>query len=126
MSLLPDYGLTLLRSGVHRDFQVYFYTLQLDHISAVRHHQFTTLLRTSQGGVDYALSLDFDRDVLDDIVEWASPAAKSSVRFWLLQQGSVVTLQLPELITFGVCASLGEEQRAAKETFVPFVIERVL
>ena len=126
MSFLPDYGLALLRTGVDRDFRSYFYTLQLDHLSTSGRDRFTTLLRISRGGVDYALSFDFSRDILNDVLESAPPACKSAVRDWLLRGVRTHTLELPELVTFGASAYLGEEQRAAKETFVPFIIDRVL
>ena len=79
MAFRPDYGLALLRSGVHRDFQSFFYTLHLDHITGVAPNEFTTLLTVSLDGVEHALSLDFNRDMLNDILEAASPALSALV-----------------------------------------------
>ena len=121
----PDYGLALIRAGVNRDLQSNFYTLHLDHISAICPGQFTTLITVILNEAEHALTLDFDEDKLNDILERAQPATVSRVRAWLSSLQDVGTLEIPEHITFGACASLGEEQRAEKEIYVPLIIQEV-
>ena len=126
MSFLPDYGLALQCSGVSPDFISYFYTLHLDHISAIAPGQFTTMLRVGLDGVDHSRSLDFGADKLHLILEVAPPNTLSQVQTWLLGLHGVETIQLVEPIAFGASACLGQEQRAEKESFVPLVIQEVI
>jgi hypothetical protein len=125
MAFFPDYGLALLRSGVNRDFQSFFYTLHLDHISSTAPNQFTTLFTVMLEGEDHALSLDFSADDLNDILEYAQPETASRVRAWVQRLRGPDTLDIPERITFGARASLGEEQQAEKEYYVPLIIQEV-
>jgi hypothetical protein len=125
MSFHPDYGLALLRSGVNRDFQSYFYALHLDHITAVGPNQFTTLFNVMYDGKEHALSLDFGADELNDILDFAEPATASEIRGWVQRLRGVDTLNLPKRVTFGARASLGEEQRAEKERYVPLIVQEV-
>ena len=125
MPFCPDYGLTLLRSGVNRDFQSIFYTLHLDHISATGPTQFTTLFTVKLDGCDHALSLDFSADDLNHILEYAHPETSSRVRAWVQRLRGPETLNIPERITFGARATLGEEQQAEKERYIPLIIQEV-
>ena len=125
MAFRPDYGLALLRTGVNRDFQSFFYTLHLDHITAIGPNQFTTLITVMLEGSEHALSLDFSADDLNDILEHAQPATASRARTWVQQLRGVATLDIPEHITFGARAALGEEQQAEKERYVPLIIQEV-
>jgi hypothetical protein len=125
MAFRPDYGLAPIRSGVDPDFQAFFYTLHLDHISAIGPNQFTTLLTVMLEGSEHALSLDFSADQLNRILEHAQPATVARARRWLQQLCGEATLDIPERITFGARASLGEEQQAEKERYVPLVIQEV-
>lgn len=125
MAFCPDYGLALLRSGVNRDFQSFFYTLHLDHISATGPNQFTTLFTVMLEGRDHALSLDFSADDLNYILEHAQSETASRVRAWVQRLRGPETLNIPERITFGARATLGEEQQAEKERYVPLIIQEV-
>jgi hypothetical protein len=126
MNYRPDYGLALKQSGVRSDFQAYFYSLYLDHISAVAPGQFTTLLTVELNGTDHALSLDFSAEFLPSILRMATPATISEVVKWVAQLRGPDSLQLPELVQFGVRASLGEEENANKETYIPMIIRDVM
>jgi hypothetical protein len=125
MPLLPDYGLAIKRSAVRPDFRSFFYTLQLNHISSMAPGQFTTMITVPLDGVDHALSLDFDADKLCQILMFASPRCVSQVQSWLLALRGVATIELDELVTFGASASLGEEQQAEKEHYIPLSVEEV-
>jgi hypothetical protein len=125
MTFLPDYGLSLVRSGVRADFESVFYTINLDHISAVAPGQFTTLFNMKLEGEEHALSLDFGADKLDLILEMASPKSRFQVQEWLRGLKGVATIQLEEQISFGATARLGQEQKAEKEHYVPLIIQQV-
>ena len=122
----PDYGMAFLKRGVHRDFEANFYTIHIDHISRTGRDTFTTLLTTALDGEQYALSLDFTANILEDILEHAKPQTASRVRLWEQDLHSPMTIDLPEHITIGVRATLGEEQHAEKESYVPFIIQKIL
>ena len=125
MSYRPDYGLALLRSGVNRDFESYFYSLRLQNITAIAPEKFTTMLVVNLNGVDHALSLDFSSDDLGDILDFADPATVARVRSWVQGFHGVDTIELPQPIPFGARAALGEEQRAEKEIYVPLIVQEV-
>ena len=122
----PDYGMALIKRGVHRDFETYFYTIHIDHISSTGRDTFTTLLTVTLDGEEHALSLDFTADILEDILEHAEPQTASRVRLWNQELRGPATIDIPEHITVGVRAALGEEQRAKTEVYVPLIIQEVL
>lgn len=115
-----------MKRGVHRDFAVNFYTLHIDHISRVSRDAFTTLLTVNLDGEDHALSLDFTSDILKDIIEHTDSETASQVRLWDQNPRGPMTIDLPKLITLGIRATLGDEQRAAKEAYVPLIVQEVL
>lgn len=124
-NIRPDYGLALIRAGVKRDLQLYFINLRIDHISSIGPGQFTTIVIEVINGDEHALSLDFNKDKLNDILKRAQPSTASRVRSWMLALRSVCTIKIPECITFCVRATLGEEQRGEEEIYVPLIIEEV-
>jgi hypothetical protein len=73
-------------------------------------------------GVEHAVSLDFGAKSLDDILEYALPGTNKRIRSWLVSLRGVATLDIPEGILFGARASLGEEQRAEREVYVPLLV----
>ena len=122
----PDYGLTLLNRRVRHDFQIFFYSLCLDHVACVGPDSFTTLLNLMLEGKMYSMSLDFSAAILDDILEKADPPTASLVHRWVRDLCGLGQIDLPRRIEIGVCVTLGEKEQAQKEAYVPFIIEKVL
>jgi hypothetical protein len=126
MAFRPDYGLTLLKRGVDKNFQSHFYTLHFDHIAVVAKGQFTTLITVMLNDQEHALTLDFDDDILKDLIGKASPQTAALITSELRRDWfSPRAIDFPDHITCGVHAHLGEEQQAAKEVFVPLVVSEV-
>jgi len=88
--------------------------------------EFTTLITVPVDGEEHALSLDFGADILGGIMADAQPTTCARLHAWPLGCRGGDTFQLPELITFGASATLGEVQKAQKEEYVPLIIHELL
>ena len=77
VTFLSDYGLALLRADVHRDFQTRFHILHLDDISTIDAREFTALFIITLNGADHSLSVDFDADIPNEILEVGRPGTVS-------------------------------------------------
>jgi hypothetical protein len=125
--MLPDFGLMLLESGAESDTVINFYDFRFYSITAVGPNLFTTMVNMPVEGELYALSLDFDWNMLLEILEsGATLETVRAVAAWA--EGLTVhsTLELPEPICVGVSASLGQPQTNANESYVPLRIESLI
>ena len=119
----PDYGLYLWESGARTDARYTFYDFRLFNISLLEDGQYTTLVVFPVEGQRYALSLDFTRAQLDQLLARVSPEVQSAVRKNLEHSRVGDCIDLDEAIAFGVTAHLGELQVNGNERYVPFVAQ---
>jgi hypothetical protein len=125
MEFAPDYGRRIITDGWRPDLQLNFYPFVMFRLAFLGVDRFTTSSCTPIDGVNHALSLDFDRARLDDILGLC-PTVSGEVRAWLgsmPRPGSVLQLSTPA--SFGVEAKLGELQQGKFEQFVPLVVSSV-
>jgi len=124
MTFLPDYGLALKQSGL--DGPHYFLNFKTDNITKVGQCNFTTLVIYPMHGVDHALSLDFNEDHLLKILEQSQPKTVDHIMNWLNSSPIHSTIQIPESLSFGCKAVLGEVQSAPKEQYLPLLLEEII
>ena len=83
--------------------------------------KFTTTVDHDHEEVVHAASFDFGVPELEKILEHVP----TYIGYWLILQADDPTprsVRLPEPISFGVVARLGNPQHAPKEVFVPLII----
>ncbi len=74
----PDYGLRLLQDGVSRNVDLFFYDFTLFSLTILGDEQYSMMVEKPHGQW-FALSLDFDRRQLEDIVVNAPRAVRDDV-----------------------------------------------
>lgn len=122
----PDYGLRLLQDGVSRNANLHFYSFRLYSIKILGSGQFTTMVEMPYAGKLHALSLDFNRAQLDEILLKAPSQLRDYVKGELLADpGTPRTIHLKGCICFGVRARMGKVEKAPKEYFVPLIAQDI-
>jgi hypothetical protein len=124
--LKPDYGLRLLRDGVAREVDHFFYDFRLYSLTVLGRAQYSTMVELPHDGEVYALSVDFSGAQLNAILSKA-PARVAAFIGAELARDPVTprTIDLDGSVSFGIRARLGQLQRAARENFVPLVCEQI-
>jgi hypothetical protein len=125
MPYAPDYGLMLLNQGHDKDFLVTFSTFRLSHISAVEPGLFTTIVNIPGGDIDFAMSVDFSDEILQNIISHCPQESSDAIVNWANDLRGSATLQLPEPVIFSLVAQLGEVQTNGQESYAPFVAQSV-
>lgn len=124
MSLKPDYGLYLLRFGasvVHN-----FYSVPIDHFSLGEAGLVTTLVNIEVGGQVYAATFEFNVSQLRSLIAQAPPDLQGEI--WLgldRNPGLPHTIDLSRAFRVGLAVRPGQVQHAARESFVPLVVEKI-
>jgi hypothetical protein len=125
--LAPDYGLFLLNEGYSRDVGLNFYDFPFHYVGVLELGRFTTTRNLMRGGIEYAVSLDFDTEILAEILALCPEPVADCVMGELENDPSgPSTIKLPEPLAIGLEATLGQLQFGDGEKFVPLVIKRVL
>jgi hypothetical protein len=124
--VLPDYGLRLLQDGYAPDFNLYFYSFRIFRLDVLGGGLFSTMVNNLYDGETHALSLDFNREQLDKILEKADPLlVKYILEILNNDPYSPKAIDLDGYLEFGVKAHLGTLQTGANEQFVPLVVDEI-
>lgn len=127
MGFKPDYGLRLVVEGISPSEDLFFYGFNAFSITILDRNFFSTVVETLYDGVLHALSLDFDRYQLEQILSKAD--SRVSVQIWTeISRNPEVprSIDLKEHIVFSARARLGKLQQAEKEEFVPLIAYEIL
>jgi len=126
MLFAPDYGLFLLSEGYSRDVGLNFYDFPFHYIGVLGLGRFTTTRNLVWGGVEYAVSLDFDTEVLAHILALSPESVVNCITAILkVDPAALSRIELPEHLLVGLEATLGELQSGGGEKFVPLVVKKV-
>lgn len=126
MGLKADYGVHLVEQGYDKAVAQVFYSVPITHISIVNSSLFTTLINRMVDGVEYAVSFDFDMDMIGNFVGLAPQFMQGEIMLGLgKNEGRPYTIEISEPFTIGIEAHLGELQAAERERFVPFVVKKI-
>lgn len=122
----PDYGLRLVQDGVSSEVNLHFHNFRLYSIKVIGPSEFTTMVEMPYAGKLYALSLDFNKAQLEEILTKASPELRKYIEDCLATNPSPQqTIHLKGCICFGVRARLGKIEKAPKEYFVPLIAQEI-
>ena len=126
MSFKPDYGLQLTNAGIGREIDQFFHSFRLYSVCVLGHGQYSTMVDFPSDG-KYALSLDFNRQQLEQILAAAPPEIADLLRSELLRDPAACrTIDFPGEVTFAVRARLGTIQTTGRESFVPLIAQEIL
>lgn len=127
MTFLPDYGASLLRDGLSHQADQFFHNFKLFDIAVLGHGNYSTMVEWLYDGERHALSLDFNRRQLDQILTKASENIREYVEAELICDPETPRrITFEGEVTFGVRARLGQIQKVSQESFVPLVVQEVL
>jgi hypothetical protein len=122
----PDYGLFLLSEGCSRDVGLIFCDFPFHYIGVLGLGRFTTTRNLVRGGVEHAVSLDFGTEVLAEILALSPESVVNCVMTVMkAEPAGLSRVELPEPLSVGLEAYLGELQIGDGEKFVPLVIKRI-
>ena len=125
MTYKPDYGLRLMKEGYTVNIDINFHDFRLYCISIIGRGQYSTMVEIPYGGINHALSLDFSRAQLEQILIRCDYALRAYI-LQELRNETPRTIDLPGEVSFGVRARLGSVQTVQKEQFVPLVAQEIL
>ena len=127
MSFKPDYGLALMNLGISREVIQDFYDFHLFNLTVLGDGQYSTMVEIPFDGELYALSLDFNRKQLDEILLKAENNISESIKNELLKDStSPRTINFNGEVMFGVTAKLGKLQKVKNESFIPFIAQEIM
>lgn len=121
----PDLG-TVYQQSLAADNAVEFLQIRFSEIDFVSHELCTTLFEVPWGELQalHALSLDFDQEMLLQLLARLPPEAQQQFVAQVNGQQPPFHVSLPEAVLVDrVTCVLGEAQEVEGETFVPFVIQ---
>lgn len=123
----PDYGLRLMRDGISREVDHFFYDFRLYSLTILGRGRYSTMVEVPFDAEVCALSLDFNADQLNKILSRATAPVMSHIQSELARDpASPRTVELDGEVSFGVRARLGQLQKVAHEDFVPLVCQEIL
>jgi len=127
MTFKPDYGLRQMKDGISPHVDQRFYDFRLYSLTVLGRGQFSTMVDMPFAGELHALSLDFNQKQLDTILSKAPSKIAATIRGELaLDPVSPRTIDFDGEVVFGVCARLGQIQKAQYESFVPLVAQEII
>ena len=126
MNFKPDYGLHLLKQDWEKDSMHHFYSVPIDHIQFIDKDLFSFVVNLVFDGQEFAVSFDFDGNMLLEIFNIASAQVQNELREFLIKKPVLpCTLELKDSFIVDITAKLGELQKVEFEEFVPMIIKKV-
>lgn len=123
----PDLG-TVYQQSLAADNAIEFLQIRFSDIDFVSHELCTTLFEVPWGDDQelHALSLDFDQELLLQLLARLTPEAQQQFIAEVNGQQPPFHVSLPEAVLVDrVSCVLGEEQEVEGEVFIPFVIQSI-
>jgi hypothetical protein len=124
--LKPDLGLHRLQQGHSHGTVQIFYGVEVVDFDFVSPNLHSIMFEYSEDGVAYALSFDFDYQLMTQILGKLSPTECASFLNSIEGREFPFRAALPHPIHLNKIESyLGETQYGAHDAFVPFVITQI-
>jgi hypothetical protein len=126
MSYKPDFGIRLLNDGIKQNVNQNFNDFHMFSLTVLGAGEYSTMTEIQFDGQLYALSLDFNKTILKDILYKAPKNISNILKNEISKDPNTLrTIDFEGEVVFGVRARLGELQRAQNESFVPFVAQDI-
>jgi hypothetical protein len=125
-NLRPDLGLHRLQHGFSRATEQIFYDVEVVDFDFVSPNLYSIMFEHSEDGVAYALSFDFDNQLMSQILGKLPPTECATFLNSIEGRRYPFRATLPQPIHLNTIESyLGETQHGAHDAFVPFVVKRI-
>ncbi len=125
MAFAPDFGLMLLNDGAPQGFKVTLIPYVMDYIAIVTPEEFTTTSNVQFNGIWHAATVDFDIEVLADIISICTDEAAQRIEDWVVESTEPNMIQLIEPVNLVLEAELGAILTNKDEQFIPLIAKRV-
>lgn len=115
-----------MEEGVSKEAEIHFYEFRFYSITILGDDQFSTAVEMPYDDEVYAVSIDFSRLQLDELIKIASRESKKHIND-VLQNDTLLygTIDILEPFSVDITVSLGEQQKSQFETFVPLVLKSI-
>ena len=120
----PDFGLALARLGFAENAQISLLPAKLNLFGRVDDDTMTATSNIILAGTPYCMSLDFDKNILPEILSCLPNQLKDAFTDALRRAPFLAAAELA--IELDVESRLGPETMGASENFRPLVIERIM
>lgn len=125
-NVLPDLGMHIRAIGSDQKTMVIYPSWEMDVLSVVDAGQFCTTRIQTHDGILYCVTFDFGIEVLSELLNASSQKTFDCISTSLLEDPSTTrNIRLPEAISVGVGAVLGEVKQGIHGPFIPLVIVEV-
>ena len=127
MPYKPDFGMYFSQLGGNAGTVIDFYDVPVDHILIINKTMFTVFSFKTWEGTQYAVSFDFDMQLLRHL--YNKTTVEVQQQLW---EGLSGVRKFPYTIWFSkpvritLKATIGESQIAANEQFIPFIVQEIL
>ncbi len=119
----PDLGLELLQSGIGNDVAHFFYSVRFRTIDFLAPNSYSIMLNHVHSGNEYAVSFDFDDDILAFLVAMVPADLREAFGKSIIGKSFPFSAELPVDVEAATLeCRLGSIQRGAHDSFVPLVI----
>jgi hypothetical protein len=123
---LPDFGMHLRAIGSDQKTMLIYTSWEMDVLSVVDAGLFCTTRIQSHDGVLYCATFDFGIEVLSELLNASSQRTFEVISKSLLEEpSSTRNIRLPEAISVGVGAVLGEVKQGIQGPLIPLAIVEV-
>ena len=125
-TLLPDFGKHLATGTPQKTLLIYT-SWEIDTLQVIDSDRYrTTRIQSSEGHL-YCATFDFDNGILTDLMKVATERTQDFIAEKLIDDPfSVRSMILPDPISVGIAAVLGNLQQGLHDLFIPLVIKEVI
>lgn len=125
-NVLPDFGIHIRAIGSDQKTMLIYTSWEMDVLSVVDAGQFCTTRVQTHDEILYCVTFDFGIEVLGKLLNASSQRTLEVISKSLLENpSSTRNIRLPEAISVGVGAVLGEVKQGIHGPFIPLVIVEV-
>ena len=123
----PDYGLYLEKEGNTHETNIEFNNFTLFNFTVLCDGLYSTTVIMNHENKEYLLSLNFNKNILEKILEKTSKKNRDHVNAQLDQDiSNFKKITLEEKIAFEVLAYLGDKEQNEHEEFIPLIAKELL
>lgn len=123
---LPDFGMHLRSIGSDPKTLLIYTSWEMDVLSLVGPGHFCTTRIQPHDNIQYCATFDFGMDALSEMLKAASPGTRELITRNLLEDSWTARhIHLPEPISVGIGAVLGDAKQGIDGTFIPLNIVEI-
>lgn len=127
MNTKEDYGLYLEKEGNTNETIIEFNSFTLFNFTVLCDGLYSTTVIMNHENGEYLLSLNFNKNILEKLLDKTTKKNRNEVEAQLEQDTSnFKKITLSEKIDFGVLAYLGDKEQNEHEEFIPLIAKELI